>query len=475
MSAASDSGSRSALFRSAEIRRALRLPADPGGSERDYTGVAIDSRQVQPGDLFVALRGERHDGADFVPQAAEGGAAGAVVPEGRPWTDLEIESFPVPDPLAALGSLAAYRRSHTTARVIGITGSSGKTTVREMIACALAPRFTIYRTAGNLNSRVGLPLSIFEAPLEADLWVLELGASEPGEIGTLTEIVAPHDAVVTTVGAAHLEAFGDETAVLAEKLLLVGGADPEGFVVVGERPPELARATLRLRGDAIVAGIGPGANFAPERYDLRADRSWFVRKGVRFELEAGGLHLLRDALIASAVAEALGVDPESAARGLAEFRSLGMRSALCQFGDLTVVADCYNANPESFAAAIDYCASAFPDRRLTAVVGTMLELGEAAEVAHLDVTRRLVDGGFALVAATGDFEAAARRLERSSNGTRFLRAAEPPDIWERLVEELEGDEVVLVKGSRGVRLERIVERLERRFGVAQPGAAGDEE
>jgi len=454
-------------FDSADIRRALRHAV--GGEGHTYTGVATDSRAIRPGDLFVALLGERHDGADFLPDAAARGARGAIVPEGHEGPDSGLELFEVADPLVALGHLATDRRVRSGARVIAVTGSSGKTTVKEMIACALAPVRAVHRTSGNLNSRVGLPLSILDAPADADVWVLELGASEPGEIAALTAIANPDDAVVTTVGPAHLEAFVDESTVLREKLDLVRGADLAGSVVVGERPDFLPREARRIRPDTAVAGLGADADVRPDRFGMEAERVWFDRAGARFEVPVGGEHNLRDALIAAGVAEALDVPPADAARGLAAYRPVGMRGALERFGDLTVVADCYNANPESFTAAIDYCRTAFPGRRLTAFVGTMLELGDASGPAHGDIVRRLVEADFEVVAATGEFVPASVALAGRSNGTRFLTAEDAAEAWEPFAEALRGDEIVLVKGSRGVRLERVIEWLAVRFGETRVG------
>lgn len=472
----SEGARRRSLLDSIRVRRALGLP---GPEEvREYAGVATDTRAIRPGDLFVALEGERHHGADFLEEAAAAGARGAIVPPGRAVPDLDLEWLVVDDPLRALGDLAAWWRREAGARVVGVTGSSGKTTVKEMIARSVGAVRPVHATTGNLNSLSGLPLSIFDAPAEAEVWVLELGANRPGEIPRLTGIAAPDDAVITTVGPAHLEYFGDVETVMREKLALVAGASPAGAVVVGERPPELGREARRIRPDAVVAGYGEEADFRPDRYDIGAERVWFEREGTRYEVEAGGAHHLRDALLAAAVAEALGVDRQASARGLAGFRPLGMRSALRRFGDLTVLADCYNANPESFAAAIEYCVAAFPDRRLAAVVGTMLELGEREAEAHREVAAWLVEAGFSLVAATGAFAPAAREAagaRGARNGTRFLAAEDPEEVWEPLATELRGDEVVLVKGSRGVRLERILERLERRFARADdPAGTGRE-
>lgn len=458
------------LFRSSDIREAVGLP--PDGLHLRYTSVSTDTRTLQPGALFFALRGERYDAVDLLPEAEEKGALGAVVPEGRSLPVTGLELFGVRDATRALGDLAAWRRRRSGARVVGITGSSGKTTVKEMAARALGGSFRVYRTAGNLNSQVGLPLAILDAPPECDLWVLELGSSEPGEIARLAQVAAPTDALVTTVGAAHLEFFGTVERVLAEKISLVEAASPDGVVVVGERPPELAAAALEIRPDTVVAGIGDDATWRPDSFDIGADEVEFTRGGVDYHLSAGGRHHLADAIMVAALAERLGMSPQVAAAGLAAFEPLGMRSALEQLGGLTVIADCYNANPESFAAAIEYCRDVFPDRRLVAVVGTMLELGEASRAAHREIAERLVGAHFDLVAATGDFIEAFQELRIGRNGTGLVAARTVEQLWAGLAPRLSGDEVVLVKASRGVRLEGIVEHL-RQF--AHGSSTGTEE
>ncbi len=440
------------------IRSALDLLAS-GDADHEYIGVSSDSRTIDPDQLFVALKGDNFDAADFLADVAARGARGAIVERGREDPSLPLEYFSVPDPLDALRALAADARRTAPVDVIAVTGSSGKTTVKEMVACALEETRTVYRTEGNLNSQIGLPLTILRAPADADTWVLELGASEPGEMGVLTEIAAPDHAIITTIGAAHLERFGDLAGVLREKLELARGSAQDGVLVVGEEPAELAVAARALREDAIVAGIGSDANYAPDEYEVAADRVAFSRDGTQVTLSVGGEHHLRDALIATAVAEALGTPLERAARGLSRYQPLGLRGAIRRIGGLTVLADCYNANPDSFRAAIAQCRDLFPGFRRVAYVGSMLELGDHEGSAHREIAAELVDGGFELIAATGAFS------EVIFDGRcTVISELEPADAWERFADNLEGNELILVKASRGARLERVLERLESRFG-----------
>jgi UDP-N-acetylmuramoyl-tripeptide--D-alanyl-D-alanine ligase len=462
------------------IRRVLGLEETPGPS---FESVAIDSREVEEGALFFALSGARHDGFDFLDEVAEQGAAGAVVPRGRPLPDLGLEWFPVDDPRQAMARLAAGMRQASEATVVGVTGSSGKTTVKEMLAEALGGAPRVYRSRGNLNSQIGLPLSILNAQSEASVWVLEMGTNAPGEIARLVEVAAPDHALVTTVGPAHLEAFEDVEGVLEEKLDLVRGAAGSGRVVVGERPPELAPAARRIRPDTVVAGLGEDADWRPDRWAVEADHVVFDRSGERYRVEAGGEHHLRDAVMAAAMAEGLGSPPAAVAREISDFRPLGLRGALRRAGELTLVADCYNANPESFDAAVDYCVEAFPDRPMAAAVGSMLELGRRSGRAHRQVARRLLDAGFSPVAATGEFVPAFRALlgEEGSAGdgqprrgaSRVVFAEGAEEAGRELAALLDGDEVVLVKGSRGAGLEDALEVLEEAFGAGGGDAGGN--
>ncbi|TFG64972.1 MAG: UDP-N-acetylmuramoyl-tripeptide--D-alanyl-D-alanine ligase [Gemmatimonadales bacterium] len=450
----------SAKFESHEIHRALGQP--PGTGSRHYTGVSIDSREVRPGHLFVALRGTRVDGSDYLDQAARRGATGAIVPADMDMPDIDMEWFSVPDTLRALGDLARFARRRGGVRVIGVTGSSGKTTVKEMLALALSEAVPTWATPGNLNSLSGLPLAILRANPEARYWVLELGSSAPGEVARLTAIAEPDDAVVTTVGAAHLEGFGNINGVLREKLSLIRMAHSTGRAVVGELPAELATAARQIREDVVVAGLQLDADFRPDRYELGAESVSFERSGVEYRLHVGGEHHLRDALLAAAMAEQLGVEPVAVARGLARFRPLGMRGALIRAGSLTIIADCYNANPESFEAAIKYCETSFPGRPRSAVVASMLELGAESAEAHRTVARRLLDAGFDRIYALGEFRGA---FEQTHNGSgRVATTASVAEAVAGIAAGVTEGEVVLVKASRGERLERVVEGLLERCG-----------
>jgi len=437
------------------VRRALGLPA--GRDDRTFSTISTDTRAISPGALFVALRGERYDGHDYLAEAAAAGAAAAVVRSGTPpiqgLTLLEVS-----DPLHAFGALAGARRAAISGPVVAITGTNGKTSTKEMLAAALRTRYVTHATRANLNNLVGVPLTILEAPEETEALVVEAGANLPGEIARYREIIAPQVVVVTNAVAGHLEGFGSLDGVVAEKLSLTEGAE---LAVVGVEPPGLA-AGARRRARRVRTAALQGADLIPDRVDLDADaRPVLTMGGITFRLAARGLHQADNAVRVWAVAEELGLDPSAVATALESFTIPSGRGELLQVGDLTILNDCYNANPQSFRAAMATARSLRRGRRLVFVAGTMRELGPDSSLLHAQIARELVDLEPELLAAVGEFvpalESYGQRL-----GDRLLTAADPVVLAPVLSGRLRGDEVVVLKASRGVALERILPALTAR-------------
>jgi len=438
---------------SAAVRAALDL-APAAGEEVAYVGVSTDTRSLPPGSLFVAIAGERFDGHAHLEEAAARGALGAVVRAGTPRVP-GLEWFEVPDTVAALGWLARARRRTMTGPVVAVTGSNGKTSTKEMLAVALGTRYKVHATRANLNNLIGVPLTILEAPDDAEALVIEAGASVPGEVPRYRQIVEPTVAVVTNVAAEHLEGFGSLEVVLAEEVAIVEGAP---LAVVGTEPPELATRARALARRVVTAGLG-GAELRPESVSLdSAGRATVVTDRARFTLPLPGRHLAANAMLAWAVAIHLGLDPRAVARALERVEVPGGRGQVMAFGRLTILNDCYNANPLSFRAAIATAQAMRAGRRLVFVAGTMRELGSEAVAWHEAVARDLVALKPDLLAATGDFIPALEPL-RAELGERLLLADDVPSLGAQLAPRLDGTELVVLKASRGVALERIIPLL----------------
>jgi UDP-N-acetylmuramoyl-tripeptide--D-alanyl-D-alanine ligase len=458
-----------------EVEKALETGSGEGGGI-EFSGVSTDTRKLGPGTLFVALKGASFDGHDYLARAAEGGATGAVVervPDGAP----PLRYFVVPNTLHALGRLGRHRRRALGAKVVAVAGSNGKTTTKELLKAALSPAFRVHATDANLNNQIGVPLTLLATPDDAEVAVIEVGTNEPGEIDLLGAIAEPDVAIITSIGEEHLEGLGSVEGVLEEELSILRHVAPGGVAFVAEEPNELPERAQEITGAMRLRVTG----FDP-RSDLRPDGGidsievlpggstrWSFR-GTRVELPLPGRHNVRNALIALGVATELGVSAEDAARGIAGMPLPKMRSEWRKVGPLGVLADCYNANPPSTLAAVDLLASVPSEGEKVAVVGTMRELGDHAVSLHRSVAETIasrVGDGIDRVVATGDFVAAFRSLD-SDLGDRLIAVEDPLEAYEALRPHLKGDETILLKGSRGVALERLIPLLERDFA---PGGA----
>jgi UDP-N-acetylmuramoyl-tripeptide--D-alanyl-D-alanine ligase len=438
------------------VRRALIL--EGGGSRRRFTAIATDTRTLVPGALFVALRGERYDAHDFLDAARQAGAAGAVVREGTAPVD-GLPLLHVPDPLTAYGLLARARRRDLAGPVVAVTGTNGKTSTKEMLAAVLGTRFRTHATRINLNNLVGVPQTILEAPETTEALVVEAGASVPGEMAIHRTVIEPTIAVVTNVAPGHLEGFGGMEGVLAEKLELVRGV---AVAVVGTSPPELgALARQRGPGRVVTAGL-EGADFTPTRVEMdREGRAILFLRPHRVALPLVGRHQASNAMLAWAVGHELGLDPEAAARALERVAIPGGRGQLTRIGGMTVYNDCYNANPASFEAAIAAAAGLRAGRRLVFIAGSMRELGPDSPRYHREVARRLVDLSPDLLAVEGDFVPGIEPW-REALADRLVTASDVASLGPLLADRLLGNELVVLKASRGVALERILPAITAR-------------
>jgi UDP-N-acetylmuramoyl-tripeptide--D-alanyl-D-alanine ligase len=445
------------------VRAALGLPSVPLREPAIFSEISTDSRAMARGALFVALEGERFDGHDHLSAARAAGASAAIVRQGTPPVP-GLQLFEVPDTLRAFGLLARARRRTLTGPVIAITGTNGKTSTKEMLAAVLRTRYVTHATRANLNNLVGVPLTILEAPPDTEALVVEAGANLPGEIARYREIIEPSLTVVTNAVAGHLEGFGSLAGVVEEKLSLT---DHVALAVVGIDPPELASGA-RQRAARVRTAALRNADLTPGRVTLDdSARPVITIGGTTFVLAVRGMHQADNAIRVWAVVEALGLDPQAAARALEGFSMPGGRGELLQEGSLTILNDCYNANPQSFRAVIATAAALRDQRRLVFVAGTMRELGEDSAALHLEVADALVSLNPDLLAVVGDFVPAVERHARAL-GNRLITAPEPMALAPILAGRLKGDELIVLKASRGVALERILPALAAR--AKKPGA-----
>ena len=445
------------------VRDALGLAPVSGRQAVTFSTISTDSRAIQAGGLFVALKGERFDGHDHLSVAAAAGATGAVVRKGTPPVP-GLLLYEVDDTLRGFGMLARARRMGMDGPVVAVTGTNGKTSTKEMLRAVLSTRYRTYATRANLNNLVGVPLTVLEAPADTEALIVEAGANLPGEIARYREIIEPSITLVTNAVAGHLEGFGSLAGVVAEKLSLTDGVP---LAIVGVDPPALA-VGARTRARQVRTAALRDAELTPTKVTLDDSARPVVTFGpTSFTLAARGLHQADNAVRVWALVEALELDREASAAALERFSIPGGRGELLQEGGLTILNDCYNANPQSFRAAIATASALRGDRRLVFVAGTMRELGEDAPALHREIAEALVDLHPELIAAVGDFVPA---LEPYAGALRhrLVTAPDPIALAPLLAERLRGDEIVVLKASRGVALERILPALKAR--AKHPGA-----
>jgi UDP-N-acetylmuramoyl-tripeptide--D-alanyl-D-alanine ligase len=437
------------------VREAIGLGG--GSPDRRFSSVGTDTRTLAPGALFVALEGERFDGHDFLAVAREAGAVAAIVRPGTGPVD-GLDLLEVPDTLRAYGLLARARRRALTGPVIAITGTNGKTSTKEMVAAVVRTRFRTHATRANLNNLVGVPQTILEAPPGTEALVVEAGANLPGEIGRYREIIEPDIAIVTNAAAGHLEGFGSLAGVVDEKLALTRGVS---LVLVGMTPSSLAEGA-RARGaiEVLTVGLEDG-DIHPDHLAMGDDgRATLTIDGRSFTLSVMGRHQAANAVFAWGVARALQLELDAAARALSGVTIPGGRGERMEVGTLTIINDCYNANPSSFRALIDLVRQVRGGRRVVFVAGSMLELGSEGDRMHREVAEALVALNPDLLAVVGAFVPAVAPWA-GVLGDRLLQAPDAPALAPLLAERLHGNELVVLKASRGMALERILPAITR--------------
>lgn len=427
------------------------------------TRVCIDSRTLKPGDLFWALRGAKHDGHNFVAEAIRRGAAVCVVERGRELS-LTGPHIIVNDTLRALGEFARWNRQRRETLVIGVTGSVGKTTTREMIHAVLSAGHACRQSLGNYNNEIGLPLSLLELGAGDEFAVCEMGAARIGDIRELCEIACPDVGVITRIGNAHLETFGTVENVYQGKCELLDALPKHGFAVVSGDDPVLRAHAARAACRVVFAGEGPENQCRATNVEFQPGQLRFTVDRRKYELNVPARHYLQAALCALAVAREVGMQPDAIAAGFQRFVGQPGRCTVEHAESCTIIDDTYNANPLSMQAAC-LTLSAWPSEgHKLFVAGDMLELGTETKASHQNlgagVAAASIDRLLAFGENAGDVSWGALHAGMRPHAVAECRELDPLlivlDCW------LEPGDVVLVKGSRGMRMERVVHWLKHR-------------
>jgi UDP-N-acetylmuramoyl-tripeptide--D-alanyl-D-alanine ligase len=463
-----------ALWTQAELSASVgAAPSNPLSTA--VNGVSIDSRTLEAGDLFFAIRGDAHDGHDHVARAFEAGAAAAVISRERaPQLAALGPAFVVEDTLKAMERLGVAARARSKAKIVAVTGSVGKTTAKEMLRAMLASCGATHASAASYNNHWGVPLTLARMPADARFGVFEMGMNHAGEIAPLTRMARPHVALVTTIAPVHIEHLGSIEAIADAKAEIFLGLEPRGTAVLNRDAPQFERlAKAATSRNVRVLGFGRGPDCDAQLLEVEAiDGGSRVRARVLahelpFELGAAGVHMAQDALGALLAAEALGADLEACAAALRRFspqKGRGERFLLpTPDGLATIIDESYNANPASMRAALALLAAAKPGPkgRRIAVIGDMLELGPKAAAMHAELAADLSANKVDLLFGAGPLTRAL--YEAAPASMRAAWTERSSDLTDEVARALRGGDIAMVKGSNGSRMGPLVSALRDRF------------
>jgi UDP-N-acetylmuramoyl-tripeptide--D-alanyl-D-alanine ligase len=456
------------VLTAAIVAQATGAQLRQGAPDRGFGGVTTDSRRVTPGDLFIALRGERFDGAAFAAASLEAGAAGVLVPTGTEIGTTDAVVIEADDTLLALQALGQHVRRASGATVVAITGSAGKTSTKEATAEFLSAKYHVYRNAGNLNNHIGLPLSLLELTSRPDVAVVELGMNHAGEIRRLVEISEPDVRVWTNVGDAHVGYFGSVEAIADAKAEILEGGRPDTRLVVNADDPLVMTRVAGFPGVTTTFGVSSRADVRAtdiREHGVRGAEATLETKVGRVPLRVTlpGRGQLLNVLAASAVALVLDVPLDVIAERAAQLSPAPRRGEVIALArGVTLVDDSYNSSPAALSRALDALGDEADAARRVAVLGEMRELGDLADQLHRVSGRRAVNAGVDVVVAIGGppARALADAAVAAGLGTGSVRYFETSDAAAAPVASLlaPGD-VVLVKGSRGTRTDIVADRI----------------
>jgi UDP-N-acetylmuramoyl-tripeptide--D-alanyl-D-alanine ligase len=428
--------------------------------------ISTDSRTLKRGELFVALRGENFDGHKFVEAAVKTGAAGAIVDLG--WKGKVPDNFTVirvEDTLQAYQTVAANYRKSLPLRVLAITGSNGKTSTKDFAAAVLGRRFRVTKTQGNFNNHVGLPRTMLEATSQDEVAVWEIGMNHPGEVAALAKIAAPDAALITNIGIAHIEFMGSREAIAAEKGALAEAIGPQGSIILNADDPFSKNIAARTHAKVIFAGTTAGTIRAGEITQSAHGSDFTILEGAhrcRAQLPVPGLHMVQNAMLAVAAGRLFGLSLEEAAAGLVAAPLAKARLQIRQINGVQFIDDSYNANPDSMKAALRTLVELDADGKRIAVLGEMRELGKESARGHREVGETAAELGVDQLIAIGDMGAAIAEAAQQAGLEKTAVVGSISEAAEMLTEITAPGDLVLIKGSRTARTERVLEEFAKR-------------
>jgi len=439
------------------------------GNEADILrGVSTDTRRIKGGELFIAIKGQKFDGHNFILDAVSKGAGGILVQEGcilNPNFRLpDISIISVENSVTALGDIASFHRARFNIPILGITGSNGKTTTKEMVSHILSKRYNVLKNFGTENNHIGVPLTLMQLRPEHTIAVLEMGANHPGEIRRLAEIVRPKSAIITNIGPSHLEFFSDLDTVFKTKIEVLEYLDEDGILVINGDDEYLSK--LKTGHKVIRFGLDKSYDFYADKIRIEPDGIDFRLNGKdELRLNIVGRHNIYNALAAIALSSNFGSPIDEIRESLSEFKMPNMRLEVKNVGDIRIINDTYNANPSSMRQAIEVLKEVTGKGRKVLVAGDMLELGNFSSRFHHLVGRQAAESGIDLIVAVGKLaeHIVNGALEAGMSAKKIKLCNFTKEACEVLAGLVKKGDTILVKGSRAMKMEEIVNALEAQF------------
>ena len=452
-----------------EATRGELLGAD---QDRVFSGVSIDSRKIFPGEVFFAITGDTHDGHGFASAVVDQGVRGLVISRNKTeqmpiaaWKANNVVCIAVTDTTKALGDLAAFNRRRANASVVAITGSNGKTTTRQLIAGVLVRQYRTLATVGNFNNQIGLPLTLLGLSPDHQWAVVELGTNNPGEIARLTEICSPDIGVITNIGPAHLEGLGSLDGVMREKGDLIKSLGRDGKAVLNADDPRVLKLARETKNEVLLYGRSPEAAIRAQEVKKGGQAISFLlifgQESIAVRLNSPGHYMISNALAAAAVGYVLGLSAATVKKGLETFTPMAGRMNIFHLpNNVHIIDDTYNANPNSMTAALETLNQMGAAGRRIFVAGDMLELGPQASELHSDIGALAARSRIHRLYAHGEYAAAlAAGAQKQGMLPADAITGSREEIIEDLKDSLQPDDWVLVKGSRGMAMEKVVQGL----------------
>ena len=436
---------------------------DPESTAKEVSSVVIDSRKVTQDSLFVAIRGARVDGHTFIPQTIEAGALCALSEE--PLGEVTFPYILVDSCTQALKDLAEHYRKSLDIKVVGISGSVGKTSTKEMIATVLSQKYNVLKTEGNFNNEIGVPLTIFNLREEHEIAVLEMGINHFGEMTRLAKMARPDICVITNIGVAHMELLGSRDGILKAKTEMFQYMNPDGTIIFNGDDDKLITYSPENGITPIYFGLGENSSYRAEQIannGLRGTNATFVTPKSKFSahISIPGEHMVHNALAGIAVGYALGMSDAEIKAGIEALKPLAGRNHLIETNTYTIIDDCYNANPISMKASIDVLSKA--DTRTVAILGDMGELGAKEKEMHYDVGQHTATAGIHVLICIGTLsEELARGAKETGRNIQIYHYPDQEHFFAEMSSILEKNDTILVKASHAMAFEKIVKKLER--------------